>query len=140
MLQPKRTKYRRPQRLSYEGLTKGGANIEFGEFGLQALEGAYITNRQIESARIVLASYTRRVGKIWIRIFPHLAKTKKPLEVRMGSGKGAPDSWVAVVKKNRILFEIGGIKEEIAREALRLAAYKLPIKTRVVSKADNKED
>ncbi|HOH94815.1 MAG: 50S ribosomal protein L16 [Bacilli bacterium] len=140
MLQPKRTKYRRPQRLSYEGLTKGGANIEFGEFGLQALEGAYITNRQIESARIVLASYTRRVGKIWIRIFPHLAKTKKPLEVRMGSGKGAPDSWVAVVKKNRILFEIGGVKEEIAREALRLAAYKLPIKTRVVSKADNKED
>lgn len=140
MLQPKRTKYRRPQRLSYEGLTKGGANIEFGEFGLQALEGAYITNRQIESARIVLASYTRRVGKIWIRIFPHLAKTKKPLEVRMGSGKGSPDSWVAVVKKNRILFEIGGVKEEIAREALRLAAYKLPIKTRVVSKADNKED
>ncbi|HOR57675.1 MAG TPA: 50S ribosomal protein L16 [Bacilli bacterium] len=140
MLQPKRTKYRRPQRLSYEGLTKGGANIEFGEFGLKALEGAYITNRQIESARIVLASYTRRVGKIWIRIFPHLAKTKKPLEVRMGSGKGAPDSWVAVVKKNRILFEIGGVKEEIAREALRLAAYKLPIKTRVVSKADNKED
>lgn len=140
MLQPKRTKYRRPQRLSYEGLTKGGANIEFGEFGLQALEGAYITNRQIESARIVLASYTRRVGKIWIRIFPHLAKTKKPLEVRMGSGKWAPDSWVAVVKKNRILFEIGGVKEEIAREALRLAAYKLPIKTRVVSKADNKED
>lgn len=140
MLQPKRTKYRRPQRLSYEGLTKGGANIEFGEFGLRALEGAYITNRQIESARIVLASYTRRVGKIWIRIFPHLAKTKKPLEVRMGSGKGAPDSWVAVVKKNRILFEIGGVKEEIAREALRLAAYKLPIKTRVVSKADNKED
>ena len=140
MLQPKRTKYRRPQRLSYEGLTKGGANIEFGEFGLQALEGAYITNRQIESARIVLASYTRRVGKIWIRIFPHLAKTKKPLEVRMGSGKGAPDSWVAVVKKNRILFEIGGVKEEIASEALRLAAYKLPIKTRVVSKADNKED
>ena len=128
MLQPKRTKYRRPQRLSYEGLTKGGANIEFGEFGLQALEGAYITNRQIESARIVLASYTRRVGKIWIRIFPHLAKTKKPLEVRMGSGKGAPDSWVAVVKKNRILFEIGGVKEEIAREALRLAAYNLPIK------------
>ncbi|MGI6735166.1 MAG: 50S ribosomal protein L16 [Tenericutes bacterium ADurb.Bin239] len=140
MLQPKRTKYRRPQRLSYEGLTKGGANVEFGEYGLQALEGAYITNRQIESARIVLASYTRRVGKIWIRIFPHLAKTKKPLEVRMGSGKGAPDSWVAVVKKNRILFEIGGVKEEIAREALRLAAYKLPIKTRVVSREESKED
>lgn len=140
MLQPKRTKYRRPHRLSYEGTTKGGANIEFGEYGLKAMEGAYITARQIESARIVLASYTRRVGKIWIRIFPHLAKTKKPLEVRMGSGKGAPDSWVAVVKKDRILFEIGGVKEEVAREALRLASYKLPIKTRVVSKADNKED
>ena len=134
MLQPKRTKYRRPQRLSYEGLTKGGANVDFGEFGLQALEGAYITNRQIESARIVLASYTKRVGKIWIRIHPHLAKTKKPAEVRMGSGKGSPESWVAVVKKNRIMFEIGGVKEEIAREALRLASFKLPIKTRVVQK------
>ncbi|MFA5485551.1 MAG: 50S ribosomal protein L16 [Bacilli bacterium] len=134
MLQPKRTKYRRPQRLSYEGLTKGGANVDFGEFGLQALEGAYITNRQIESARIVLASYTKRVGKIWIRIYPHLAKTKKPAEVRMGSGKGSPESWVAVVKKNRIMFEIGGVKEEIAREALRLASFKLPIKTRVVQK------
>ncbi len=134
MLQPKRTKYRRPQRLSYEGLTKGGATIAFGEYGLQALEGAYITNRQIESARIVLASYTKRVGKIWIRIYPHLAKTKKPAEVRMGSGKGSPESWVAVVKKNRIMFEIGGVKEEIAREALRLASFKLPIKTRVVTK------
>ena len=135
MLQPKRTKYRRPQRLSYEGLTKGGANVDFGEFGLQALEGAYITNRQIESARIVLASYTKRVGKIWIRIYPHLAKTKKPAEVRMGSGKGNPEDWVAVVKKNRIMFEIGGVKEEIAREALRLAGFKLPIKTRVVTKS-----
>lgn len=134
MLQPKRTKYRRPQRLSYEGLTKGGATIAFGEYGLQALEGAYITNRQIESARIVLASYTKRVGKIWIRIYPHLAKTKKPAEVRMGSGKGSPESWVAVVKKNRVMFEIGGVKEEIAREALRLASYKLPIKTRVITK------
>ena len=135
MLQPKRTKYRRPQRLSYEGLTKGGANVDFGEFGLQALEGAYITNRQIESARIVLASYTKRVGKIWIRIYPHLAKTKKPAEVRMGSGKGNPEDWVAVVKKNRIMFEIGGVKEEIAREALRLAGFKLPIKARVVTKS-----
>jgi large subunit ribosomal protein L16 len=134
MLQPKRTKYRRPQRLSYEGLTKGGANVDFGEFGLQALEGAYITNRQIESARIVLAGYTKRAGKIWIRIYPHLAKTKKPAEVRMGSGKGNPEDWVAVVKKNRVLFEIGGVKEEIAREALRLAGFKLPIKTRVVMK------
>ncbi len=134
MLQPKRTKYRRPQRLSYEGLSKGGNEVHFGDFGLQALEGAYITNRQIESARIVLASYTKRVGKIWIRIYPHLAKTKKPAEVRMGSGKGSPEQWVAVVKKNRVLFEIAGVNEQIAREALRLAAYKLPIKTRVVAK------
>lgn len=134
MLQPKRTKYRRPQRQSYEGLSKGGNEVHFGEYGLQALEGAYITNRQIESARIVLASYTKRVGKIWIRIYPHLAKTKKPAEVRMGSGKGSPEQWVAVVKKNRILFEIAGVNEQIAREALRLAAYKLPIKTRVVAK------
>ncbi len=136
MLQPKRTKYRRPQRLSYEGLTKGGGNVDFGEFGLQALEGDYITNRQIESARIVLAGYTKRAGKIWIRIYPHLGKTKKPAEVRMGSGKGNPEDWVAVVKKNRIMFEIGGVKPEIAREALRLAAYKLPIKTRVVAKGE----
>ncbi len=136
MLQPKRTKYRRPQRLSYEGLTKGGATVDFGEFGLQALEGDYITNRQIESARIVLAGYTKRAGQIWIRIYPHLGKTKKPAEVRMGSGKGNPEDWVAVVKKNRIMFEIGGVKPEIAREALRLAAYKLPIKTRVVAKGD----
>lgn len=135
MLQPKRTKYRRPQRLSYEGITKGGANVDFGEFGLQALEGAYITNRQIESARIVLAGYTKRAGKIWIRIYPHLGKTKKPAEVRMGSGKGNPEDWVAVVKKNRVMFEIGGVKEEIAREALRLAGFKLPIKTRVIMKA-----
>lgn len=135
MLQPKRTKYRRPQRLSYEGITKGGANVDFGEFGLQAVEGAYITNRQIESARIVLAGYTKRAGKIWIRIYPHLGKTKKPAEVRMGSGKGNPEDWVAVVKKNRVMFEIGGVKEEIAREALRLAGFKLPIKTRVIMKA-----
>lgn len=134
MLQPKRTKYRRPQRLSYEGLAKGGTEIAFGEYGLQALEGAYITNRQIESARIVLAGKTKRVGKIWIKVFPHLAKTKKPAEVRMGSGKGSPEDWVAVVKTNVILFEIGGVDPTIAKEALRLAGYKLPIKTRVVEK------
>lgn len=135
MLQPKRTKYRRPHRLSYEGLSKGGNKVDFGEFGLQALEGSYITNRQIESARVVLASYTKRVGQIWIRIYPHLAKTKKPAEVRMGSGKGNPEEWVAVVKKNRVMFEIGGVNEKVAREALRLAAYKLPIKTRVITRS-----
>ena len=99
MLQPKRVKWRRPHIIRYEGHTKGGAEISFGEFGLQALEGAWITTRQIEAARIVLARYTKRGGQIWIRIFPHLAKTKKPAEVRMGSGKGSPEDWVAVVQQ-----------------------------------------
>ena len=134
MLMPKRVKYRRPHSLSYEGKAKGGTTVAFGEFGLQAQEGAYITNNQIEAARIALARYTKRAGQIWIRIFPHLSKTKKPLEVRMGSGKGAPDSWVAVVKKGVVMFEIGGVSEEAAREALRLASHKLPIKCKIVTK------
>ncbi|MGI6378319.1 50S ribosomal protein L16 [bacterium] len=134
MLMPKRTKYRRPHRISYEGKAKAGTTVNFGEFGLQAIEGGYVTNNQIEAARIALSRYTRRAGQIWIRIFPHLSKTKKPLEVRMGSGKGAPDSWVAVVKAGRIMFEIGGVSEEQCREALRLASHKLPVKTRVVTK------
>ena len=134
MLMPKRVKYRRPHSLSYEGKAKGGTTVAFGEFGLQAQEGAYITNNQIEAARIALARYTKRTGQIWIRIFPHLSKTKKPLEVRMGSGKGAPDSWVAVVKKGVVMFEIGGVAEESAREALRLASHKLPIKCKIVTK------
>ena len=134
MLQPNRVKYRRPHIIKYEGHSKGGNEISFGEFGLQALEGAWITTRQIEAARIVLARYTKRGGQIWIKIFPHLAKTKKPAEVRMGSGKGSPEDWVAVVQKGRIMFEIGGVDPEVAREALRLAAYKLPIKCKVVSK------
>lgn len=134
MLQPKRVKYRRPHGQSYEGKATRGTTVAFGEFGLEALMGHEITNRQIEAARIVLASYTKRVGQIWIRIYPHLSKTKKPAEVRMGSGKGAPDSWVAIVKRGQIMFEIGGVPENVAREALRLAGYKLPIKTRVVGK------
>ena len=134
MLMPKRVKYRRPHSLSYEGKAKGGTTVAFGEFGLQAQEGAYITNNQIEAARIALARYTKRAGQIWIRIFPHLSKTKKPLEVRMGSGKGAPDSWVAVVKKGVVMFEIGGVSEESAREALRLASHKLPIKCKIVTR------
>ncbi len=134
MLMPKRVKYRRPHSLSYEGKAKGGTTVAFGEFGLQAQEGAYITNNQIEAARIALARYTKRAGQIWIRIFPHLSKTKKPLEVRMGSGKGAPDSWVAVVKKGVVMFEIGGVAEESAREALRLASHKLPIKCKIVTR------
>lgn len=138
MLQPKRVKYRRPHSLKYEGLSKAGNEVSFGEFGLQALTGNYITARQIEAARIVLARYTKRSGQIWIRIFPQMAKTKKPAEVRMGSGKGSPESWVAVVKQNRVMFEIGGVSEEIAREALRLAAYKLPIKTKIIAKGEAK--
>ena len=138
MLQPKRVKYRRPHSLKYEGLSKAGNEVSFGEFGLQALTGNYITARQIEAARIVLARNTKRSGQIWIRIFPQMAKTKKPAEVRMGSGKGSPESWVAVVKQNRVMFEIGGVSEEIAREALRLAAYKLPIKTKIIAKGEAK--
>ena len=138
MLQPKRTKYRRPHIIKYEGHSKAGNEVSFGEYGLQALEGNWITTRQIEAARIVLSRYTKRSGKIWIRIFPHLAKTKKPAEVRMGSGKGSPESWVAVVKTNRVMFEMGGIPEEVAREALRLASYKLPCRCRVVAKKEVK--
>lgn len=134
MLQPKRVKYRRPHSLKYEGKSKAGNEVSFGEFGLQATSGNYITARQIEAARIVLSRYTKRGGQVWIRIFPQLAKTKKPAEVRMGSGKGSPESWVAVVKTGRVMFEIGGVGEANAREALRLAAYKLPIRTRVIAK------
>ena len=136
MLQPNRVKYRRPHIIKYEGKAKGGKEVSFGEYGLQALEGAWITTRQIEAARVVLARYTKRGGQIWIRIFPHLAKTKKPAEVRMGSGKGSPEDWVAVVQKGRVMFEIGGVDGEVAREALRLAAYKLPIKCKVVGKGE----
>lgn len=136
MLQPKRTKYRRPHIIKYEGHSKAGTTVAFGEYGLQALEGAWITTRQIESARIVLSRYTKRAGQVWIRIFPHLAKTKKPAEVRMGSGKGSPEDWVAVVREGCVMFEIGGVSAEDAMEALRLAAYKLPIKCKVVKKGE----
>ena len=134
MLLPKRVKYRRPHKVSYEGKAKGNAELAYGEFGLQATEGAWIDNHQIEAARICLARYTKRQGKIWIRVFPQLSKSKKPLQVRMGSGKGAPDKWVAVVKDGTILFEMGGIDETLAREALRLASYKLPIICKIVSR------
>lgn len=136
MLMPKRTKYRRPHRVSYEGKAKGGTTVAFGEYGLQAQSGAWITNRQIEAARIAMTRYMKRFGKVWIRIFPHLAKTAKPLEVRMGSGKGAPDGWVAVVKEGKVMFEIAGVSEEVAREALRLASHKLPVKTKFVKKGE----
>ncbi|MBU1020000.1 MAG: 50S ribosomal protein L16 [Firmicutes bacterium] len=134
MLTPKRTKYRRPHRVSYEGKAKGGTEITFGEYGLKSLEGAWITNRQIEAARIAMTRYMKRQGKVWIKIFPHLAKTAKPLEVRMGSGKGSPDGFVAVVKVGVILFEIGGVSDAVAREALRLASHKLPVRTKIVKR------
>jgi large subunit ribosomal protein L16 len=134
MLQPKRVKYRRPHIIKYEGLSKAGNEVSFGDYGLQATEGAWVSDRQIEAARIVLNNYTKRAGQVWIRIFPHLAKTKKPAEVRMGSGKGNPEYWVAVVKKNRVMFEIGGVPEKVAQEALRLCAYKLPLKAKVIKR------
>ncbi len=136
MLMPKRTKYRRPHRVSYEGVVKGRNEILNGDFALVAKEGAWITSRQIEAARIAMTREMKRLGKVWINIFPHLAKTKKPLEVRMGSGKGAPEDWVAVVKEGKIMFEINGVSDEIAREALRLASHKLPIKTKIVKRGD----
>ena len=134
MLTPKRTKYRRPHRVSYEGKAKGGTKVSFGDYGLQSLEGAWITNRQIESARIAINRFMKRQGKVWIRIFPHMAKTAKPLEVRMGSGKGSPESWVAVVKEGTVMFEVAGVTEADAKEALRLAAHKLPVRTKMIRK------
>lgn len=134
MLQPKRVKYRRPHGIKYEGLSKAGNKVSFGEFGLQAVDGAWVTDRQIESARIVLSRYTKKEGKVYVCIFPHLAKTKKPAEVRMGSGKGNPEFWVAVVKTGRVMFEMSGVPEADAREALRLAAYKLPCRCKVIAK------
>ena len=136
MLMPNRTKYRRPHRLSYEGKAKAGREVAFGEYGLVAMEGSYISNRQIEAARVAMTRYMNRGGNVWIKIFPHLAITKKPLEVRMGSGKGAPEGWVAVVQKGRVMFEIGGVSEETAREAFRLASHKLPVKCKFIKKGE----
>ena len=136
MLIPSRTKYRRVHRIKYEGKAKGNTTLSFGEYGLMAKEGAWITNNQIEAARIAMTRYMKRGGKVWINIFPHMPKTAKPLEVRMGSGKGAVDKWVAVVKAGKIMFEVGQVDEATAREALRLAANKLPIRTKFVKKED----
>ena len=134
MMIPKRTKYRRPHILKYEGHAKGGTEVSFGEFGLQATEGGWISDKQIEAARVCMARYTRRAGQVWIRIFPQLCKTKRPIGLRMGSGKGSPDSWVAVVKEGRVMFEIGGIDEAMARKALSLASYKLPVGCKIVER------
>ena len=137
---PKRTKYRRPHRLPYDGLAKGNTELHFGEYGLQALEGAWITQQQIEAARVAMTRYMKRGGKVYINIFPHLSLTRIPLETRMGKGKGQPEMWVAVVKKNKILFEITGVSEAVAREALRLAMHKLPIKCKFVKKDGEKRE
>ncbi len=134
MLMPKRVKYRKQQRGRRKGKAKGGFNVDFGQFGLQALEPGWITSRQIESARVAIQRTIHRGGKVWIRIFPDKPVSKKPLETRMGKGKGSPEYWVAVVKPGRIMFEIDGVSEEMAKRALTNAGYKLPIKTKVVER------
>ena len=137
---PKRTKFRNVHRLPYEGKAKGNTKISFGEYGLMALEGAWITDRQIEAARVAMTRYMKRGGKVWINIFPHLSLTKVPLETRMGKGKGQPEVWVAVVKKGKIMFEIDGVTEDIARESLRLAMHKLPIRCKFIKKESETND
>ena len=134
MLMPKRTKHRKTFRLKYEGKSKGNTKVNFGEYGLMAMEGAWITSNQIEAARIAMTRYMKRGGRVWINIFPSLSLTKKPLETRQGKGKGNPEVWVAVVKEGKIMFEVGEVDEATAREALRLASHKLPIKTKFVKK------
>ncbi|MBD2179569.1 MULTISPECIES: 50S ribosomal protein L16 [Oscillatoriophycideae] len=136
MLSPRRTKFRKQQRGRMEGLATRGSELNFGDFGLQALEPAWITSRQIEASRRAMTRYIRRGGKIWIRIFPDKPVTMRPAETRMGSGKGSPEFWVAVVKPGRILFEITGVTEATAREAMRLASFKLPIKTKFVMRSE----
>jgi large subunit ribosomal protein L16 len=136
MLIPKRVKFRKQHRPATVGKAKGGISVDFGEFGLQAVESAWITNRQIEAARIAMTRHIKRGGKVWIRIFPDKPITTKPAETRMGSGKGTPEYWVAVVKPGRIMFELAGVTEEIAREAMRLASHKLPLKTKFVRRGE----
>ena len=139
MLMPKRVKYRRVHRGRMKGNATRGNTITYGEYGLQALEPAWITSNQIEAARRAMTRYVKRGGNIWIKVFPDKPVTEKPAETRMGSGKGAPQYWVAVVKPGRIMFEMGGVSEEIAREAMRLAAHKLPIKTKFIARDDVQE-
>lgn len=136
MLMPKKVKHRKMHRGSRAGKAKGGTSLNFGEYGLQALESAWLTSNQIEAARIAMTRHIKRGGQIWIRIFPDKSVSKKPAETRMGSGKGAPEYWVAVIKPGRILFEMAGVTEELAKEAMRLAAHKLPIGTKFVSEKD----
>ena len=134
MLQPKRTKHRKVHRRYPHGVARKGNTIAFGQYGLQAVDGKWITARQIEAARIAMTRHINRGGKVWIRIFPHLSITTKPAEVRMGKGKGNPDHWVAVVKAGTVMFEIGGVTEQLAREAMRLAGHKLPVRSRFLKR------
>jgi large subunit ribosomal protein L16 len=134
MLSPRKVKHRKQHRGRMRGLAKGGTEVSFGDYGLQALTAGWITNRQIEAARIAMTRYIKRGGKVWINIFPHKPYTKKPAETRMGSGKGSPEGWVAVVKPGRVMFELSGVPEDVAREAMRLAAHKLPVKCRFVTR------
>ena len=139
MLIPKRTKYRKPHRVSYDGHAKGNTELHLGDYGLMAKEGAWISARQIEAARIAMTRYMKRGGKVFINIFPHMPRTKKPLETRQGKGKGSVDEWVAVVKNGKIMFEITGVEEAVAREALRLASHKLSVKSKFVKKETVKD-
>ena len=136
MLMPKRTKFRKVQRGRMKGAASRGNKVVYGEYGIQAMEPGWITGNQIEAARIAMTRYTKRSGQVWIKIFPDKPVSKKALGVRMGSGKGAPEYWVAVVKAQKVMFEIGGVSEEDAREALRLAQHKLPIKTKIIARED----
>ncbi len=136
MLMPKKTKYRKQQKGRIKGIATKGNDLSFGEYGLQSLEPGKINNRQIEAARIAISRHAKRGGKMWIRIFPHKPLTKKPLETRMGKGKGAPEEWVAVVKRGTMLYEISGVPKEVALTALQRAAHKLPVKTKIVSSED----
>ena len=136
MLMPKRTKFRKQHRGRRAGTTKGGGSVTFGDYGLQALGAGWITARQIEAARIAMTRHIKRGGKVWITIFPDKPVTEKPAETRMGSGKGNPEYWVAVVKPGRVMFELSGVAEPLAREAMRLAGHKLPIRTKVVTRED----
>ena len=136
MLIPRRVKHRKQHHPDRHGAAKGGTRVTFGEYGIQALEPAYVTNRQIESARIAMTRHIKRGGKVWINVFPDKAYTKKPAETRMGSGKGSPEGWVAVIKPGRVMFELAGVPEPLAKEALRLAGQKLSVRTKVVTRED----
>lgn len=140
MLEPKRTKYRKPHRVSYEGKAKGNKYVAFGEWGLMATSGDWISNRQIEAARIAISKAMGKTGKMWIRIFPHMALTKKPLEVRMGSGKGSPEQWVAVVKAGTVMFEVANISEEAMKTAFKNAGNKLSVSWKIVKKGELAND